>query len=110
MTIAPQTLQKLALIGLIDTPAMHAAINSMDTITDLHSFALRACLGAIQSRIANGESAEGILAMGYQDILIGLPPTDTALTQEQRMQVLEVMTSTICAALQAMIAELEGGE
>lgn len=108
MTIAPQTLQKLALIGLIDTPAMHAAINSMDTITDLHSFALRACLGAIQSRIANGESAEGILAMGYQDILIGLPATDDSLTQEQRLQVLGTMVATVCAELQSMITELGG--
>lgn len=89
-------LQLSAQYGLIDTPEMRVAIRALALPSD-HTIQILNCLPAVQYRLSQGETIAWD-AVGYQDILIGLQPTDTVLTPEQRASLITEAFTVVLAA------------
>lgn len=97
--------QKVATIGLIDTPETVAAIKALD-ISDIHKLQICNCLAGIQWRIGQGEAPSAVMAMRYQDIVTGLKPTETELTEAERETVLDAIVTSVLVGVDALKAEL----
>lgn len=98
-------IRRAALIGLIDTPETVAAIYELD-ISDIHKLQVCNCLAGIQYRIGQGESPSSVMGMRYQDIVTGLKPTDTALTEAQRALVFDAIVTSVLVGLDALKADI----
>ena len=99
-------IRRAALIGLIDTPETVAAIKALD-IDEVHKSKTCDCLAAIQHLIGYvGKPPSEVTAMGYQDIVSGMKPTDTALTEEQRALVFDAIVTSVLVGLDALKADI----
>ena len=99
-------IRKAALIGLIDTPETVEAIKALD-IDEVHKSKLCDCLAAIQHLIGyEGKPPTEVMAMGYQDIVSGMKPTDTALTEAQRALVFDAIATSVLVGLDALKADI----
>ena len=97
--------QKVALIGLIDTPETVAAIKALD-IDDIHKSKLCDCLTSIQWWIKEGKSPSEVMSWGYEQILDGMKPSDTSLTDGQRQLVLDTILTSVLIGIDALKAQV----
>lgn len=97
--------QKVAKIGLIDTPETVQAIYTLD-IPEIHKLQICNCLAGIQFHIGNGIAPATVMSMRYQDIVTGLKPTDTSLTDGQRQLVLDTVLTSVLIGIDALKAQV----
>ena len=97
--------QKVAIIGLIDTPETVAAIKALD-ISDIHKSKLCDCLTSIQWWIKEGKSPSEVMSWGYEKIHDGMKPSDTALTEAERETVLDAIVTSVLIGVDALKAEV----
>ena len=97
--------QKVATIGLIDTPETVAAIKALD-IPEIHKTKLCDCLASIQWWIGEGKSPSEVMSWCYEQILKGMKPSDTSLTEAERKTVLDAIVTSVLIGIDALKSQV----
>ena len=82
-----------------------AAIYALD-IPEIHKTKLCDCLASIQWWIGEGKSPSEVMSWGYEQILKGMKPSDTSLTEAERKTVLDAIVTSVLIGVDTLKAEV----